>query len=156
MELAAVSELHYCHDLGVWLHTGFGLVNGFTEHIYTPLGNTRNYSATANLHTSQIAAAHTKHFPAYCLNQPFPGNGFHNGDFSASRAQALPSPTLFRTACQLNWIAISSQPPLRSSTKPRLTYNHFVRTGEKTSFPTILLLLLAYPLAWKLAYRVVA
>jgi hypothetical protein len=39
-------------------------VNGFTDHFTTRLGTTRNYSATANLHTSQISAANTKSSPA--------------------------------------------------------------------------------------------
>jgi hypothetical protein len=41
----------------------FGLVNGFIDHLYTRLLITSNYSATANLHNSQITAAITKPFP---------------------------------------------------------------------------------------------
>jgi hypothetical protein len=37
---------------GVWI--------GFIDHLYTPLGTTSNYSATANLHTLQITAARAK------------------------------------------------------------------------------------------------
>jgi hypothetical protein len=55
---------------------GFGLVNGFIDNIYTILGTTSNYRATANLHNSKITTAHAKPFPACCLHQPFPGNGF--------------------------------------------------------------------------------
>jgi hypothetical protein len=32
--------------------TGFGLVNGFIDHLYTRLGTTHNYSAITNLHKS--------------------------------------------------------------------------------------------------------
>jgi hypothetical protein len=32
----------------------FGLVHGFIDHLYTPLGTTSNHSATANLHKLQI------------------------------------------------------------------------------------------------------
>jgi hypothetical protein len=41
-----------------------GLVNGFIDHLYTPLGNTSNYSAIADLHTLQITTAPAKPFPA--------------------------------------------------------------------------------------------
>jgi hypothetical protein len=34
---------------------GYGMVNGFIDHLYTSLGTTSNYSAIANLHTLQIA-----------------------------------------------------------------------------------------------------
>jgi hypothetical protein len=35
----------------------FGLGIGFIDHLYTQLGTTSNYSAIANLHTSQITTA---------------------------------------------------------------------------------------------------
>jgi hypothetical protein len=35
---------------------------GFIEHLYTPLGTTRNYRATANLHNSQITTVADKPF----------------------------------------------------------------------------------------------
>jgi hypothetical protein len=35
---------------------GFGLENGFIDQIYTRLVSTINYSATADLHNSQITA----------------------------------------------------------------------------------------------------
>jgi hypothetical protein len=43
----------YCHDLCVWLTTGYGLVDGFIDHLYTSLGTTSNYSATAYLLNSK-------------------------------------------------------------------------------------------------------
>jgi hypothetical protein len=52
-------------------------MNGFIDHLYTLLGIISNYSATANLHNSQITTAPTK--PSFCLlcrQQPFPTNGF--------------------------------------------------------------------------------
>jgi hypothetical protein len=46
---------------------GFVLVNGFTDHLYTRLGTTSSYSATAN-HNSQITTAPAKLFqPAVSL-----------------------------------------------------------------------------------------
>jgi hypothetical protein len=41
---------------------GFGLDVGFTDHLYTRLGTTSNYSATANLHNSQITTALSEFF----------------------------------------------------------------------------------------------
>jgi hypothetical protein len=41
---------------------GFGLVIRFIGHLYTRLGTTSNYSATANLHNSQITTAPAKPF----------------------------------------------------------------------------------------------
>jgi hypothetical protein len=37
-------------------------VNGFIDHLYTRLGTTSNYGATADLHTLQITTANTKSF----------------------------------------------------------------------------------------------
>jgi hypothetical protein len=52
-------------------------MNGFIDHLYTPLGITSNYSATANLHNLQIITSSAKPFSSLmCLQQPFPGNGF--------------------------------------------------------------------------------
>jgi hypothetical protein len=53
---------------------GYGLVNGFINHLNTPLGTTHNYSAVTGLHSSQITTAHAKPFPA-CFHL-FPGNEF--------------------------------------------------------------------------------
>jgi hypothetical protein len=39
-------------------------VNGFIDHFNTRLGTTSNYSATANLHNSQITTAPAKIFQA--------------------------------------------------------------------------------------------
>jgi hypothetical protein len=50
--------------------------------VYTPLGTTSNYSATANLQNSQITTAPAKPFPSLlCLQQPFPSNGFEQWSF---------------------------------------------------------------------------
>jgi hypothetical protein len=38
----------------VTLSTGYGLVNGFTDHLYTPLGITSKYSAITDFHTLQL------------------------------------------------------------------------------------------------------
>jgi hypothetical protein len=56
---------------------GYRLANGFINHLYAPLGTASNYSAIADLHTSQITAASAKPFSSLlCFHQPFPGNGF--------------------------------------------------------------------------------
>jgi hypothetical protein len=66
---------HHLNALSrVWLWTGFGLVNGFIDHLYTRLGTTSNYGAIANLHNSQITIGPVKPFSSLlCLHQPFPG-----------------------------------------------------------------------------------
>jgi hypothetical protein len=57
--------------------TMYGLVNGFIDHLCTPVGTTSNFSAIASLHTLQITAAPAKPFSSMLrLHQPFPGNGF--------------------------------------------------------------------------------
>jgi hypothetical protein len=55
---------------------GYGLVNGFIDHLYTPLEIASNCSATANLHTLKITTATTKPFSSLLCHQPFPGNSF--------------------------------------------------------------------------------
>jgi hypothetical protein len=58
--------LQYCHVLE-WLSTGFWVCIGFTDHVYTRLRTTSNYSVTANLHNSKITTAPAKPFPACCV-----------------------------------------------------------------------------------------
>jgi hypothetical protein len=73
---------------------GLDFVNGFIDHLYTPLGTTSNYSATANLHNSQITTAPAKPFLSCCV---FISRSLttasNSGDSSASRAQVLSSHT---------------------------------------------------------------
>jgi hypothetical protein len=88
---------------------------------FTPLGTTRNYSAMANLHTSQITAANTKSSPAFSFfARRFVATASNSGDSSASPVQVHRS----QTAVQ-NWLLSQSQshsyfttgglPPLGSS-----------------------------------------
>jgi hypothetical protein len=50
-------------------------VNGFIDHLYTPLGTTRNYSAAASVN-SQITTSPAKlFFSLLYFHQPFPDNG---------------------------------------------------------------------------------
>jgi hypothetical protein len=75
----------------VCLQTGYGLVNRFIDHLYTPLGTTSNYSATANLRTLQITASNIKIFQARTLfNSCFLVTDVNSGDSSASHIQVLP------------------------------------------------------------------
>jgi hypothetical protein len=70
---------------------GVGLANAFIDHIYTPLGTTRNHSAAADLYTLQTTAAKTKSSPARsAFNSRLLVTDVNSGDFSASRAQVLP------------------------------------------------------------------
>jgi hypothetical protein len=49
----------YCDDLWATVN-GIGLVNGFIDHLHTPLGTAINYNAIPNLHTLQITTALAK------------------------------------------------------------------------------------------------
>jgi hypothetical protein len=64
-------------------------MNGFIDHLYTPLGTTSNYSAIVNLQSLQTITAL---FPAFCA---FTGlslaTASNSEDFSAARAQSLSS-----------------------------------------------------------------
>jgi hypothetical protein len=78
---------------------GFGLANGFIDHLYTPLGTTSNYSAIPNLHILQITAAPAKSSPACSVsNSRSLATPANNWDSSATRAQV-----------------VSSQPPVQNS-----------------------------------------
>jgi hypothetical protein len=67
-------------------------VNGFIDHLNTGLGNTSNYSATADLHNSQIITAPAKPLPAcYIFTSRSMSTVSNSGDSSASRAQVLSS-----------------------------------------------------------------
>jgi hypothetical protein len=79
------------------LSMGFGLVNGFIDHLYTRIGTTSNYSATANLQNSQITTAPAKPFPACCVfTSHSPAKASNSGDVSALHAQVLSSQTPVR------------------------------------------------------------
>jgi hypothetical protein len=65
--------------------------------LLTPLGNTSNYSVTADLHTLEITVADTKSFPTQSVfNSRSLATVFDSGDASASRSHVFPSPTLFQ------------------------------------------------------------
>jgi hypothetical protein len=67
-------------------------MNGFIDNLYTWLGTTSNYSATTNLHNSQITTAPTKPFRARCV---FTSRSLaatsNSGDSSDIRAEVLSS-----------------------------------------------------------------
>jgi hypothetical protein len=68
--------------------------------LLTQLGTTSNYTAIANLHTSQITTVSAKHFPACCvLTSLSLATASNSGDSSSCCAQVL-----------------SSQPPVQNST----------------------------------------
>jgi hypothetical protein len=98
----------------------YGLVIGFIDHFNIPLGTASTYNAITDFHTSQITTAPAKPFPPCCI---FASHSLatvpNSGDSSASRSQALLSQPLVQNFfnCQLNYSAISSQPPLQSSTE---------------------------------------
>jgi hypothetical protein len=63
---------------------GFGVDIAFIDHLYTRLGTTSNYSAAANLHSSQITRAPAKPFPAFCAFNRRPLVTASNRDSSVS------------------------------------------------------------------------
>jgi hypothetical protein len=83
-------------------------VNGFIDHSHTRLGTRSSYSATDNLHNSQITTTLAKPFSSLLyLHQPFPDNGFQQWRSLTSCAEVL-----------------SSQPPVQNylSTKKSKSY----------------------------------
>jgi hypothetical protein len=51
-------------------------MNGFIDHLYSPLGTAGNYRPTANVHNSQITTEPAKPFPSLlCFQQSFPNKG---------------------------------------------------------------------------------
>jgi hypothetical protein len=84
---------------------GFGLVNGFFDHLQTQLGITSNYSAIANLQNSQITTAPAKLFPVYVfirrslVTSPNSGNS-SSSIFTACRAELKVKVTLRLTGSQ--------------------------------------------------------
>jgi hypothetical protein len=84
--------LSYC-DVYEWLQTRFGLVIRFTDHLLqSRLGTASDYSATADLHNSQITTAPATSFPACCvLTSRSLATAFNSGNFSASHAQVVSS-----------------------------------------------------------------
>jgi hypothetical protein len=68
------------------------------DPLYTPLGIASNYSATFNLHNSQITKAPDKHFPVcYAFTSPFLATASSSGNFSASALGSLPAGHLLET-----------------------------------------------------------
>jgi hypothetical protein len=75
-----------------WHYTGFWIGNwiyrpeiGFIDHLYTQLGTESNYSATANLHNSQITTASANPFPAcYVFTGLSQATASNNGETSAT------------------------------------------------------------------------
>jgi hypothetical protein len=71
---------------------GFGLANGFIDHLYryTRLETTSTYNAIANLNTSQITRAHAKSSQS-AFTSRFLAMVLNNGDSSASVLMSLSS-----------------------------------------------------------------
>jgi hypothetical protein len=88
------------------------VVNGNIDHLYTRLGTTRNYRATATPYNSQIITNHAKPFPACCV---FTSRSLvtasNSGYSSASRDQAL------------SFIASRAELPLNPKSKSKLCYD---------------------------------
>jgi hypothetical protein len=81
---------------------GYGLMNGFINHLYTPLRTTSNYSTTANLPVHKLL--HTKSSPACSVfNSRSLATASNSGDSSAPCAQILSSQPPKQNSNQ-NWL----------------------------------------------------
>jgi hypothetical protein len=68
----------------------YGLMNGFIDHLYTPLGTTSDYRAIANFHILKITITPAAPFPVCCVfNSRSIATASNNGDSSASRAHVV-------------------------------------------------------------------
>jgi hypothetical protein len=127
----------------MWLYErGFGLVNGFIDHLYSRLGNTSNYSATANLHNSHITIAPAKPFQPAVSSSAIPWQRLLTVEILQLHAlrsylHSLPC----RTAKQLTL---------------SLAYNILDGPRRNTPFRTITLRLRSYSLQREGVYRAVA
>jgi hypothetical protein len=80
---------------------GFGLANGFIDHMYTSLATTS--SDIANFHTLQITAAPAKSSPACSVsNSRSLATSANNGDSSVTRAQVLLTQPPMQNSYQLS------------------------------------------------------
>jgi hypothetical protein len=133
----------------MWLYTGYGLENGFIDHLYTPLGTTSNYSATANFHNSQTTTAPAKPFPACCVfTTRSLATASNSGDSSASRAQVLCHSHSYRSQLncqslpslpcrtQLNWLESESESESELLYDWRFTAKQFVLATSPLRFTT--------------------
>jgi hypothetical protein len=133
-------------------------VTGFIDHLYTRLGSTSTYSTTAKLHNSQITTAPAKNFRPCCVFICFLATASNSGDSSASRAQIRSSQPPVQNStlnCNLNYSAISFQPPLQSATELVAQSSSLQILGadrvDSTPFPP----LYAQPLPRERVYRAV-
>jgi hypothetical protein len=97
-----------------------GEVNGFIDHLHTPLGTTSTYNTIADFHTSQTTTAPAKPFPACCVFISHSlATAANSGNLQLyafmSSCHSCPCRTFLN--CQLNYSTISSQPSLQSSTE---------------------------------------
>jgi hypothetical protein len=70
----------YSHIYGV-TKDGFGLVIGYTEHLYTQLVTTSKCNAIANSHCAVHHSTHLNLLSLLCLHQSVSGNGFQRRTF---------------------------------------------------------------------------
>jgi hypothetical protein len=146
-KLKTVTQLRYpftqlfkthCHAVRAWFSRGSGLHIGFIDHFNIQFVITLNYSAIANLHNLQITVTQAKTFPACSV-------------FTSSwlvTALTMASPLLLNWSPL--WMAAPSQQPILTSTVLLITPLH--GQSIKQSFPTIPLLLHAYPLQQERVY----
>jgi hypothetical protein len=134
-------------------------------NLYTPLGTTSNYSATADLHTLHITTAPAKPFPACCaLTSRSLATASNSGDSSASSAQILlsqPHPTELSSTVNSttapSLLSLLCRAQLNTGTRSTLLVTFRNEPHRKHRFhcysPTISRPLHAYPMPRELVYR---
>jgi hypothetical protein len=70
-------------------------VNGFIDHLYTPLGTTSNYGGIADFHTSQITSKPAAQITTTPAAKPFPACDGFISHFLATAANS----GYFSTSC---------------------------------------------------------
>jgi hypothetical protein len=109
-----------CHIfMGVWLQTGYGLVNGFTDHLYASLETTLYRTLTHTDLCHQSITVSTSRFLATASTK---------GNSSASHTQVHLPQQPVQNSCQLTIQLIRSQAggyftPTSLSSLHRLTFN---------------------------------
>jgi hypothetical protein len=111
----------------------------FIDTLCTSRGTTSNYSTTADLHTSQFTTAPNKPFPSAVSTAVSWQRLLTVEILQLPALGSFPGRLSFRTAWQLfpqlKWIAISSQPPLQSSTALSTSLHDLTRV-ESESYVT--------------------
>jgi hypothetical protein len=99
-------------------------VTGFIDHVYTLLGTTRNYSAVANIQTSQVTSTRLV-FSVFARLFLVTALTVDILQLPTLKSSSHSRPCRILVNCQLDCSTIPSQPPLQSlilDANPQLTW----------------------------------